>query len=142
MAFALIFVGLLLVISAVRGTTSDLGKLVQSDFTGQGNFIWWLVVIMALGAIGYIGPLRTLSKAMLALVIVVLIVSKGNPKMPQGGLFAQLMNELGRATAAAPASGSAPTSAAPATGAALIPVSGQAQGNTSSLPSLPDLVSV
>jgi hypothetical protein len=142
MAFALIFVGLLLVISAVRGTTSQLAALVQSDFVGQGNFVWWVAVIMAIGAIGYIGPLRTLSKAFLALVIVVLVLTKGNPQMPAGGLFRQLYDELNKATATAPAVPTAAAPAAPTAAAPSLPVSGQGQTPVSSLPALPDLVSI
>lgn len=149
MAFALIFIGALLAVSAVRGTTSQLGALVRSDFTGQGNFIWWVAVVLAIGAIGYIRPLQALSKAFLGLIIVVLLLSKGNPiKMPQGGFFAQLFNSLKNATATAPtgttaaATAATPVPNAPAATVPLIPVSGQGQTPVSSLPSLPDLVSV
>jgi hypothetical protein len=148
MAFALIFIGVLLAVSAVRGTTSQLGALVRSDFTGQGNFIWWVAVVLAIGAIGYIRPLQALSKAFLGLIIVVLLLSKGNPiKMPQGGFFAQLFNSLKNATATAPTAATTPAATpipnAPAANTpVLIPVSGQGQTPVSSLPSLPDLVSV
>lgn len=105
MGFALIFIGILLTVSAVRGNTATLFSLLRSDFTGQGNFVWWLAAVLIIGAIGYIPAFRTLSRAMLALVIVVLILTKGNPNLPQGGFFGQIVAELGNAT-----SGSSSTS--------------------------------
>lgn len=98
MAFALIFVGLLLVVSSVRGTTSDLVKQVQSDFTGPGNFIWWMTVVFLLGAIGYIPGLKLLSRALLGLALLALFITKGNPSQSGGGFFAQLLQGLGKAT--------------------------------------------
>jgi hypothetical protein len=101
MGFALIFVGLLLTVTAVRNTYSQLFSLVVSDFTGSGNFFYWAVVVIALGAIGYIKPLRPLSWALLTLLVLVLILSKGSPTLPGGGLFSQLTSELQKGTTAA-----------------------------------------
>jgi hypothetical protein len=125
MAFALIFAGLLLTVSAVRGTHSDLFALVKSDFTGSGNFLYWLAVVLIIGSIGYIKALAPMSKAFLVLIVLVLVVTKGDPtKSPGGGLFAQLVQGIGSSTApgsaATPASGAAAGStAAPATGSTL-----------------------
>lgn len=105
MGFALIFIGILLAISAVRGTTGQLFTLLKSDFIGNGNFIWWLVAVMVIGAIGYLPALRTLSRALLLLVILALVLTKGNPKLPQGGFFSQIVSELNSATSTAPATG-------------------------------------
>lgn len=94
MAFAFLFAGLLLLVSGVRGTQDDLFKLVRSDFTGPGNFINWAGAVILIGLVGYIRPLRPVSQAFLVLLIVVLLLTKGNPKMPQGGFFAQLFAQL------------------------------------------------
>lgn len=94
MGFAIIFVGVLLAISAVRGTTPQLAALVKSDFTGQGSYLWWLVAVLIIGSVGYIPPLRTLSRAMLVLVVIALIINKGNPLFSQGGLLASLSSQL------------------------------------------------
>ena len=83
MPFALILVGLLLVVAAVRNTVTDnsttgakgLTTLIKGDFTGQNNFIYWLVAILVIGALGYIDSLRTLSRAFMALILVALFLT-------------------------------------------------------------------
>jgi Na+/H+-dicarboxylate symporter len=99
MAFVLLFWGALFTISSVRGTQGQLFTLLKSDLTGSGNFIYWALVVLVIGSIGYIKPLRSLSWAMLTLIVVVLILSKGNPTLPGGGLFAQLLTGVQSGTA-------------------------------------------
>jgi hypothetical protein len=84
MPFALIIVGVLLVVSSVRGTVSDnangtpgLITLVKGDFTGANNFSYWLISLLILGALGYIDALKPLSRVFMVLVIVVLFLSNG-----------------------------------------------------------------
>lgn len=88
MPFALLIVGIVLVVSAVRGTTDNLTTLVKGDFTGQDNFIYWFVSILIIGALGYIDALKGLSRMFLALVIVVLFLRNG-------GFFQQAQSALG-----------------------------------------------
>lgn len=76
MPFALIVFGAVLLVSSVRNTQADLWKLIQGDFTGQGNFIYWFLSIMAIGAVGYVEKLKPISNAFLLLVIIVLFLSK------------------------------------------------------------------
>lgn len=102
MAFAFLFAGLLLLVSGVRGTQDDLFALVRSDFTGEGNFINWAGVVILIGLVGYIRPLRPVSQAFLVLLLIVLLLSKGNPKLPQGGFFAQLFAQLKQPATAQP----------------------------------------
>ena len=83
MPFALILVGLLLVVAAVRNTVTDnsttgtkgLTTLIKGDFTGQNNFIYWLVAILLIGALGYVDSLRSLSRAFMALILVALFLT-------------------------------------------------------------------
>lgn len=98
MGFALIFIGAMLTISAVRGTTGDLAKLVQKDLTGSNSFVFWLVIVLIIGGIGYIPPFRTISRAMLVLILLALFLAKGNPLLPSGGFFQQFNRELSAAT--------------------------------------------
>jgi hypothetical protein len=105
MPFALLIVGAFLLIAAVRGTTdgpSGLFALVAGDFTGSPNFTFWIVAILLIGAIGYIQKVKPLSDAMLALVILVLFLSKGNPGAVGGGFFTQFTNALNTTTTATP----------------------------------------
>ncbi len=104
MAFALLIIGAVLLISAVKGTTdgpNGLFALVQGDFTGQGNFIYWLAAILVIGALGYIPKLKPISVALLGLVIIVLFLKRGDPSTSLGGgIFAQLTTGLASTTTA------------------------------------------
>jgi hypothetical protein len=93
--FALLLVGLVLLISGVKNTQDTLFTTVKGDFSGPDNFIYWFVAIMIIGAIGYVPKLKPISTGFLALVIVVLFLKKGNATGVGGGLFAQLTSALG-----------------------------------------------
>jgi len=95
MPFALLLVGLVLLISGVKNTQDTLFATVKGDFQGQDNFIYWFVAIIIIGAIGYIPKLKPISTAFLALVIVVLFLKKGNASGLGGGFFAQATAALG-----------------------------------------------
>jgi len=69
--------------------------LVKGDFAGQGNFIYWLVAILAVGVLGYIPRVRPISDAFLVLIIVVLFLSKK-------GFFAQFNQSIASVTTNAP----------------------------------------
>lgn len=102
MPFALIIVGLVLLVAAIRGTTSGpdgLFELVKGDFQGEGNFVYWVVSILIIGSIGYIPRLRPLSVAFLTLVIVVLFLTRGDPNKASGGFFEKFTGALGLTTA-------------------------------------------
>lgn len=77
MPFALLIVGIVMITSAVRNTTDELTTAIKGDFTGKDNFLYWMVSILIIGAIGYIPTLRHLSRVFLVLVIVVLFLSNG-----------------------------------------------------------------
>lgn len=95
MPFALIIVGIFLLVSAARSTQDDLFTLIRGDFTGPNNFFYWAISIMFIGAIGYVPKLRPLSTAFLVLVVIVLVLTKGNPNAPGGGFFQQFTSQLG-----------------------------------------------
>ena len=56
MPLALIVIAIVLLISAIRGTQSDLAALLKKDFTGEGNFLYWILALGSVGALGYITP--------------------------------------------------------------------------------------
>lgn len=87
MPFALLIAGIFLLVAGVRGTQTQLFSLIHGDFTGTNNFIYWLLAILAIGAVGYIPRLKNVSHVMLALVIVVLFLSRG-------GFFAQFTSAI------------------------------------------------
>ena len=75
MSYALIVIGLALTIAGVRGTHDDLLALIRGDLTGDNSFLWWLVAVGAVGALGYIPAMKGVSHAFLALILVVLVLS-------------------------------------------------------------------
>lgn len=88
MPFALLIIGVFLLVAGVRDKQNDLFTLVKGDFSGPNNFVFWIVSILIIGAIGYIPKLKPLSTAFLVLVIVVLFLSKGSGA-PNGLIFFQ-----------------------------------------------------
>lgn len=94
MPFALLIIGAVLLTSSVRNTQDDLFKLVKGDFSGQGNFIFWVVSLLIIGAVGYIPKLKPLSDAFLVLVLIVLFLSKGDPSKASGGFFQKFSSAL------------------------------------------------
>ena len=120
MPFVLVITGVVLLIAAIKNTygqttpsgSPGLGALLQNDFTGQNNFIFWLVAMLVIGAIGYIPKLKPVSIGLLVLVVAVLVLSRGNPNNVGGGLFSQFTTALNSTTTATPAATTAPTTTA------------------------------
>lgn len=96
MPFALLLIGAVILVAAIRGTHTALGKQVVSDFTGSGNFLIWLAAIAAIGALGYSPVLRTPSRMLLALIVLAMLLANR-------GFFDKFKQLLGQAPAAVPA---------------------------------------
>ena len=77
MPILLIGSGLALVLVGLHGDPGTLYELIANDFTGQNSFVYWMLAILVIGAIGYISGLEKLSRAFLVLVIVVLFLDNG-----------------------------------------------------------------
>lgn len=88
MPFALLVVGITLLTAGVRGTQGTLFSLIQGDFSGSDNFVYWFVAIILVGLLGYVPKLKYLSWAFLALILVVLLLS-------HNGFFGKLTSALG-----------------------------------------------
>lgn len=87
MGFLFVFVGVLIAISAYRGTQAQLWQLVVGDLTGAGSFIWWVLAIAFIGGLGYIRPLRAVMEPLLVLIVLSLFLSNS-------GVFAKLNQEV------------------------------------------------
>jgi len=87
MPFALVTIGLLMIVTGAKDTYKEFGEQLRSDFTGENNFLYWLASIGAIGAIGYVEPLKPLSRAFMALIIIVMIVKNQ-------GLFDKLQEAI------------------------------------------------
>jgi hypothetical protein len=94
MPFALLIIGVVLVVAGARQKQGDLFNLLLGDFTGANNFLFWFVSILIIGALGYVPKLKPLSTGLLVLVILVLFLTKGNPSGVGGGFFGQFTSAL------------------------------------------------
>lgn len=80
MPFVLVIIGLLLIVTAIRGTHGRLWNLLYEDVTGTGDvsgFVVWLVAILTIGFLGYYKPLETPAKLLLGLVVLGIFLSNG-----------------------------------------------------------------
>ena len=103
--FVFVVIGLLFLVSAIRGTQNDMFALIKSEFWGTNSFVPWAAAIMILGAIGYAKPVRPIADAMIGLIVLVMILAN------KGGFFKQINQGL-----ANPVSPTATTAAATASG--------------------------
>jgi hypothetical protein len=69
--------GLVLVIVGLNGNAAQLYSLIASDFQGANSFVYWMLAIVILGALGYVKGLENFSKAFLILVLIVLFLDNG-----------------------------------------------------------------
>lgn len=77
MPLAFITIGIILILTGIKGDAVKLGKLVVADFKGQnGNkgYAYWMIAILVLGAVGYIKGFQPVSRAFMILVVVVLLL--------------------------------------------------------------------
>lgn len=72
MPIVLLFVGAVLMVAAFRNTVGDLGTALQTDVP---PFVVWAAAILGIGAIGYVPGLKPISRALLALVFTVLLLT-------------------------------------------------------------------
>lgn len=99
MPLALIAIGLVLLIATIRGKQDDLFNLLKSDFTGPGNFLYWIMAIGVVGAVGYFKPARPVANAFLVLLVVIFLLAAN-----KGGkdFFTSLFSQVKGASNATP----------------------------------------
>jgi hypothetical protein len=98
MPFVFIIVGIVLLVSGVRGQSANLLTLLKGDLTGSNNFGYWIFSILVIGAIGYVQDLRQLSRAFLVLVIVVLVLEENKKTSGSGGLLQEFTSAFASIT--------------------------------------------
>jgi len=109
MGLIAIFLGIVLIVAAVRNSQGALFTALQLDVP---KFVIWAAAIIAVGAIGAIPGLKPASRWLLALVVLVLIVNN-YAKLTKGFSDAwQGANAQGAAGAANTSSGASATGAA------------------------------
>lgn len=95
MPFVLLMIGILLLTVAVRDQQTAFVQLVRGDFSGPGNFMYWVVALIVLGAIGYIPKAKPVANLFIVLILIVLVLKRGNSSGVGGGVFQQLTSALG-----------------------------------------------
>jgi len=88
-------IGTVLILTGLKGDPAKLWSLIQGDFTGTNNFIYWLIAILVLGSLGYVESLKGLSRLFVILLMIVLLLDNK-------GFFTQLQAFI-NSTQAAPA---------------------------------------
>lgn len=91
MGFFLIIVGVIMLVAGVRDTQCALIQTVKGDFSGDGNFFYWLAVILIIGALGYSETLKPVATGLLALIILALFLTRGKQS-----LFQNLTDAIGQ----------------------------------------------
>lgn len=76
MPLVAIGIGLIMIDLAFRGTEHEFAAQLENDF-GGGEFWAWAAAIWIIGAVGSVKGLEGVSKAAMALVIVVLVLQNG-----------------------------------------------------------------
>lgn len=90
-------IGIVLIICAINNTLGNgqdgLVDLVKKDFTGQNNFLTWILAICIAGAFGYIPKMKPVSYAFFVLIFVSIILAN-QKQSGQGGVFANLFSAI------------------------------------------------
>lgn len=107
MPYALVAIGIVMIVTAIKNTYGALGTLLKGDFTGPKNFTYWIAAIGIVGMIGYYAPFRPLSRAFLILIVTAIVLKNG-------GFASQFTNAIQAGPISPPAApvASAPSSAA------------------------------
>lgn len=130
MPFVIIIIGVMVLLSAIKGSYQAFGNQIAADLQGQSTsattgkapvgYIYWVSSIVAIGLVGYYSPLQKFSRTFMLLILVGMVLANR-------GLFQQLSTAL----KAGPqqSAGSTSASAAPSTATGSIPQSQISSGN-------------
>lgn len=102
MPIGFLFVGVMFIVLAYRGTIGDFEKLLVGTFTGAQSFVVWVSAILILGLLGFFKPIRPITDAFIGLIILVIILKNS-------GLFAQFNQALRSPVNTSPSSTATPT---------------------------------
>jgi hypothetical protein len=87
MPYALVIIGLLMIITGINNTYSQFASQLSKDFSGSKSFIVWVMALGSVGALGYIKDLRQFSHYFMALILISMILANK-------GVFGQLQAAL------------------------------------------------
>lgn len=88
-------IGIILLVTVIRGNQNELVELLKSDFSGQGNFIIWVLVFVVLVALGNWKTIRPITDAFIGLIIVVIFLAAYRDRKD---LFSSFVSQLKEGT--------------------------------------------
>lgn len=94
MPLGLLIIGAIVLVAALRNTHRQLGTLIAADFTGAGNFLYWVAALAIVGGLGYIPAFKGPSRMLLALIFISFMLKNGS------GFFDQFKSAIAGASAA------------------------------------------
>lgn len=132
MPFALLIIGLLMIITGINNNYSQFASQLSQDFSGSKSFLVWVLALGAVGALGYIKDLRTFSHYFMALILISMILANK-------GVFAQFQTALaaGPKTPQATADSSSTTPQALSSASSTAQIDSAIQSNQSGLQGQP-----
>jgi hypothetical protein len=74
----LLLIGVIFLVSSIKGNQQELIVLIKSDFSGSNNFLLWVLAIVLIVALGYFKWIRPISDGFLGLVILVLLIANSH----------------------------------------------------------------
>lgn len=78
MGFALVFVGIMMIVTGANNNYAALGNQLRADFSGEKSFLLWIAAIGGVGALGYIPQFRKFSHYFMALILLsIILANKG-----------------------------------------------------------------
>lgn len=89
MPFALVIIGLILIVTGVRDTYAALGTQLQQD---GPQFVKWALAIVAVGLLGYVQKLRTFSNTFMALILIAMVLAASKRGQDFFSLFTKQVN--------------------------------------------------
>ncbi len=113
MAYALIAIGIIMMVTGVQNTYSAMASQLQTDGVA---FSKWMIAFGMIGAAGYVEDLKNLSRMFMALMIIALVLSNSKSGV---GFFGNLNNAINAGPSGASTSGApqTPTGAVSSAGA-------------------------
>lgn len=95
MGYAFTIFGLIMVVTAAKGTHNALGAQLVKDFTGPGNFVYWFVAIGIVGIAARAPQTEKIGKPFLALILAAMVLANK-------GFFVQFMSAIKQGPKASP----------------------------------------
>lgn len=76
MPLLFLVVGLVLIVTVIRGTVGTFASQLKAD--ASGGYLKWVAAIIIIGAMGYATPLKEPSRYLLALLALVVFITSGS----------------------------------------------------------------